>query len=81
MAEGRQTVAPAQCSARDRRRFLAKRERARAWPGEHAMAHVQPRHAEPDQPALSDVIERNIQNQMRLRLEAVARIWRCTWGC
>ena len=37
------------------------------------MAHVQPQGAEPDHPPLSDVIERNIQNQLRLRLAAGAR--------
>jgi uncharacterized membrane protein len=42
-------------------------------PGEQAMTHVQPQGVEIDHPALSDVIERNIQNQVRLRIEAVAR--------
>jgi len=37
------------------------------------MTQVQPQGAEPDHPPLSDVIERNIQNQVRLRLEAVSR--------
>jgi len=37
------------------------------------MAQVQPQGAEPDHPPLSDVIERNIQNQVRLRIEAVSR--------
>ena len=37
------------------------------------MTQVQPQAAETDLPALSDVIERNIQNQMRLRIEAVSR--------
>jgi uncharacterized membrane protein len=37
------------------------------------MTHVQAQGAEIDHPALSDVIERNIQNQVRLRIEAVAR--------
>ena len=37
------------------------------------MTQVQPQGAEPDHPPLSDVIERNIQNQVRLRIEAVSR--------
>ena len=37
------------------------------------MAQVQPRDAEIDHPPLSDVIERNIQNQVRLRIEAISR--------
>jgi uncharacterized membrane protein len=37
------------------------------------MAQVLPQGAETDHPPLSDVIERNIQNQVRLRLEAVSR--------
>ena len=37
------------------------------------MAQVQLQGAEPDHPPLSDVIERNIQNQVRLRIEAVSR--------
>ena len=37
------------------------------------MAQVQPQGAEPDHPPLSDVIERNIQNQVRLRREAISR--------
>jgi len=37
------------------------------------MAQVQPRDSEPAHPPLSDVIERNIQNQERLRLEAASR--------
>ena len=36
------------------------------------MTQVQPQAAEPGHPALSDVIERNIQNHMRLRIEAVS---------
>jgi uncharacterized membrane protein len=36
------------------------------------MAQVQPQSAKPDHPALSDVIERNIQNQVRLRIEAMS---------
>jgi len=36
------------------------------------MTQVQLRSAEPDHPLLSDVIERNIQNQVRLRSEAVS---------
>src|SRR6266542_832936 len=70
-AGGRQIVAPALRSARDRRRFLFERERARALPGEQAMTQVPPQGAEPDHPPLSDVIERNIQNQVRLRRETV----------
>jgi uncharacterized membrane protein len=34
---------------------------------------MQPQSAKPDHPPLSDVIERNIQNQMRLRVETVSR--------
>jgi len=37
------------------------------------MTHMQPQSAEIDHPALSDVIERNIQNQVRLRVETVSR--------
>jgi uncharacterized membrane protein len=37
------------------------------------MTQVLPQSAEPDHPPLSDVIERNIQNQVRLRLEALSR--------
>ena len=37
------------------------------------MAQMQPQGAETDHPALSDVIERNIQNHVRLRIEAVSR--------
>jgi hypothetical protein len=51
----------------------SERERARASPGGQAMTQVQPQGAEIDHPALSDVIERNIQNQVRLRIEAVSR--------
>ncbi len=36
------------------------------------MVHMQSQGTEPDHPALSDVIERNIQNQVRLRIEAVS---------
>jgi hypothetical protein len=49
-----------------------ERERTRASPGEHAMHQLQPQGAEPDHLPLSDVIERNIQNQVRLRIEAVS---------
>src|SRR5258705_8492092 len=69
----RQIGAPALHSARDRRHFPAERERAGGMPGEQAMTHVPPQGVEIDHPALSDVIERNIQNQVRLRIEAVAR--------
>jgi hypothetical protein len=34
------------------------------------MAHIQPQGVVPDHPPLSDVIERNIQNQAHLRIEA-----------
>ncbi|MFL5804628.1 MAG: DUF1003 domain-containing protein [Roseiflexaceae bacterium] len=37
------------------------------------MAQVQPQDAEPDHPPLSDVIERNIQSQVRLRIETLSR--------
>jgi uncharacterized membrane protein len=37
------------------------------------MAQVQPQGAERDHPPLSDVIERNIQNEVRLQSEAVSR--------
>ncbi len=37
------------------------------------MAQVQAQSAKTDHPALSDVIERNIQNQVRLRVETVSR--------
>ena len=37
------------------------------------MTQLLPQGAEADHPPLSDVIERNIQNQVRLRIEAVAR--------
>ena len=37
------------------------------------MAHVQLRRTESDHSSLNDVIQRNIQNQVRLRLEAVSR--------
>jgi uncharacterized membrane protein len=37
------------------------------------MAHMQSQGVDPDRPPLSDVIERNIQNQMRLRVETVSR--------
>jgi uncharacterized membrane protein len=37
------------------------------------MIQVRPQSAEPDHPVLSDVIERNIQNHVRLRSEAVSR--------
>ena len=37
------------------------------------MTQVQPQDAKPDHPPLSDVIERNIQNQVRLRIEAISR--------
>ena len=37
------------------------------------MTQMQPQSAKPDHPPLSDVIERNIQNQMRLRVETVSR--------
>src|SRR6476469_4527316 len=37
------------------------------------MTHEQLRDAESDHPPLSDVIERNIQNHLRLRIEAAAR--------
>jgi uncharacterized membrane protein len=37
------------------------------------MVHVQPQAAAPDPPPLSDVIERNIQNQVRLRIEAISQ--------
>ena len=37
------------------------------------MTQVQPQSAKSDHPPLSDVIERNIQNQMRLRVETVSR--------
>jgi len=36
------------------------------------MTQVQPQDAKADHPALSDVIERNIQNQVRLRIEAIS---------
>ena len=36
------------------------------------MAHIQPQGVDPDHPPLSDVIERNVQNQARLRLEAAS---------
>ena len=36
------------------------------------MAHIQPQGVEPNHPPLSDVIERNIQNQARLRLDAAS---------
>jgi len=36
------------------------------------MAQVQAQSAKTDHPALSDVIERNIQNQVRLRVEAIS---------
>ena len=36
------------------------------------MAHMQPQGVDPDRPPLSDVIERNIQNHARLRLEAAS---------
>jgi uncharacterized membrane protein len=36
------------------------------------MAHVLPQSVDPDRPPLSDVIERNIQNQARLRLKAAS---------
>jgi uncharacterized membrane protein len=36
------------------------------------MAHMQPQGVDPDRPPLSDVIEHNIQNQARLRLEAAS---------
>ena len=36
------------------------------------MTQVQPQGAETDHPPLSDVIERNIQNQVRLRIEAIS---------
>jgi uncharacterized membrane protein len=36
------------------------------------MAHIQPQGIDPDHPPLSNVIERNIQNQARLRLEAAS---------
>jgi uncharacterized membrane protein len=36
------------------------------------MAHIQPQGVEPDHAPLSDVIERNIQNQARLRLDAAS---------
>ena len=37
------------------------------------MTQVQAQSAKPDHPPLSDVIERNIQNQLRLRSAAVSR--------
>jgi len=37
------------------------------------MAHIRPQGVDPNHPPLSDVIERNIQNQMRLRVETVSR--------
>jgi hypothetical protein len=51
---------------------LVERERARALPGAQAMAHMQPQHVDPNHPPLSDVIERNIQNQARLRRDAAS---------
>ena len=36
------------------------------------MTQVQPQDAKPVHPPLSDVIERNIQNQVRLRIEAIS---------
>jgi Protein of unknown function (DUF1003) len=36
------------------------------------MAHIQPQGVDPNHPPLSDVIERNVQNQARLRLEAAS---------
>ncbi len=36
------------------------------------MTHIQPQGVDPDHPPLSDVIERNIQNQARLRREAAS---------
>jgi len=36
------------------------------------MTQMQPQSAKPDHPPLSDVIERNIQNQVRLRVETVS---------
>src|SRR6266496_2164362 len=41
--------------------------------GEQAMAQVQSQGAEPDHGALSAVIERNIQNQVGLRIRALSR--------
>ena len=40
--------------------------------GIQAIIHMQSRDPEPDHPPLSDVIERNIQNQVRLRNEAAS---------
>ena len=36
------------------------------------MAHIQPQGVDPNPPPLSDVIERNVQNQARLRREAAS---------
>src|SRR5262249_106350 len=45
----------------------------RTSPGEQTMTQVQPQRVEPERPPLSDVTERNIQNQVRTRVEAISQ--------